>query len=445
MKPLARRTLLRGAAGAAIPLPALALMGHARRAQAALAKTGPNGAPKRFLMFFTPCGQGPDFLQCRNEAGKLLLAPALKPLEPHAGQLLIFNGVNNQNALADPASIDSGHQKPSMTVTTCVPTSNGTGGGISIDQAIAAQISAGTKVPSLELGVMTRSSMSFSGPRIRLPAIDDPKLAFAKVFSDAGTSPTDFARITAERRSILDGVKQDYAGLIGRVGGEDRRKLESHLDGIREIEKRLGAGSAVPTCKAPPVPASTKDFVTAGDAHIDLLALAFTCDVTRVGSLTYQGAGGNHQLPDYPRGIHDASHDYGKTGWPTRSRYSEWFAGRFATLLAKLTASTEGDRSVLDNTVVYWFSEHGCGNHNYDMMPIIVAGSGGGTFKTGRHIAFANGTDGFGYIQYNAGASKATGPGHSELYVSFLNAMGVEALTFGDPKLCRGPLPDMTG
>ena len=71
----------------------------------------------------------------------------------------------------------------------------------------------------------------------------------------------------------------------------------------------------------------------------------------------------------------NASHDYGAAGWPTRNRYTEWFCGRFALLLDKLAGYDEGGRSVLDNTVVFWWSEHGCGNHNYDMMPIIVAGS----------------------------------------------------------------------
>lgn len=445
MKPISRRTLLRGAGGAAIPLPFLDLMARPRTARAAsISKTGPNGAPKRFLMFFTPCGQGPDFLHCTNEGGKLVLAPALKPLDRHAGKLLVFTGINNQAALHDPAGIDPGHQKPSVTASTCVSSDNGDGGGASIDQAIAKAISPGTKIPSIELGVATRSSMSWGAARTRLPAIDDPAQAFTKLFSDVNTSQTALARINAERKSILDGVKQDYAALIARMGAEDQRKLSSHLDGIREIETRLDAAAGA-VCSPGQAPASTRDFVTSGDLHMAIVATAFACDVTRVGSLTYQGQGGNYLLPGFPKGIHDASHDYGSAGWPVRNRYSEWFCGRFAMLLDKLAAVDEGGRSVLDNTIVYWFSEHGCGNHNYDMMPIIVAGSGGDYFKTGRQITLPNGTDGLNYVQYNAGADKATGPSQSDLFVSFLNAVGVEATSFGDPKLCKGPIAGLTG
>lgn len=96
---------------------------------------------------------------------------------------------------------------------------------------------------------------------------------------------------------------------------------------------------------------------------------------------------------------------------------------------------------MLDNSIIYWCSDHGCGNHNYDMMPIVVAGSGGGYLKTGRHIGFPNGTDGLGFVQ--VGNTQATGPSQSELYVSFLNAMGIEANSFGKADLCRGPLPGL--
>jgi hypothetical protein len=445
MKPISRRTILRGAAGAAIPLPLLELMGRPRAARAAtISKTGPNGAPKRFLMFFTPCGQGPDFLHCTNDAsGNLVLAPSLKPMDRHASKLLVFTGVNNQAALHDPADIDPGHQKPSVTVSTAVESNGGDGAAASIDQTIAKAISAGTKLPSIELAVGTRQSMSWGGAKVRLPAIDDPAQAFTKLFSDVSTNQTALARINAERKSILDGVKQDYAALIARMGADDKRRLSSHLDGIRDIETRLDATSVA--CTPGQAPASTRDFIPTGDLHMGLLATALACDVTRVGSLTYQGQGGNILLPGFPKGIHDASHDYGSAGWPTRNKYTEWFSGRFAMLLDKLAAVDEGGRSVLDNTVVFWFSEHGCGNHNYDMMPVVVAGSGGGYFKTGRQMTFANGTDGLNYVQYNAGADKATGPAQSDLFVSFLNAMGVEATTFGDPKLCKGPLAGMTG
>jgi hypothetical protein len=452
MRTISRRTLLRGLGGVAVPLPLLDIMIRRPVARAAgpITKMGPNGVPKRFVLFFTPCGQGPDWLKSTNDAaGKLVFAPSLKPLDRHAPHILMLDGVNNQSALHDSASIDPGHQKPMVNLTTCVPSNNGSGGGISIDQAIAKGISTGTKVPSLQLVAGGSGDTSYTAPRIRAPFTSDPRQAFSKLFSDLNTNQTALARINADRKSVLDGIKQDYMGLTGRMSGDDRLRLESHFEGIREVEKRVDAISGSAGCTAPATPGApgmgVEGTIATGDVHMSLIATALACDVTRVASLVYQQQGGNIHLPGFPKGIHDASHDYGAAGWPVRNRYTAWFTGRFAMLLDKLKAVDEGGRSVLDNTVVYWCSEHGAGNHNYDWMPIMVAGSGGDYFKTGRQISFPNKTTGLDYVQYNAGADKATGPGQSELYVSFMNAMGIEATKFGTPSLCRGPLPGLTG
>lgn len=454
MKSISRRTVLRSLGGVAIPLPLLDVMARAQvaRAEGPLSKTGPNGAPKRFIMFFTPCGQGADWLRCKNDAqGKLVLTTPLQPLSRHADSLLMLDGINNKSALFDAAAIDPGHQKPMVNLSTCMPSNGGSGGGISIDQAIAKEISTGTKFPSVQLGVQANGgfsgTVSYSAARVPIQPISDPRQVFTRLFSDLGTDQTAFAKINADRKSVLDGIKDDYASLAGRLSGDDRMKVESHLEAIREVETRLtstGGGG----CKAPAqpsaVPSGAEGLIAAGDAQMKLLATALACDLTRVASLVYQGSGGNVQLPGFAKGIHDASHDYGAAGWPLRNKYSEWFAGRFASFLDQLKAVDEGGRSLLDNTVVFWCSEHGAGNHNYDWMPMMVAGSGGGYFKTGRQISYPNQTDGVSYVQYKAGSDKATGPSQAELYVSFMNAMGIEASTFGVPSQCRGPLPGIT-
>jgi hypothetical protein len=455
MKLISRRTVLRGFGGVAVPLPLLDIMARTNgaRADTAITKMGPNGAPKRFVMFFTPCGQGPDWLHCTNDAnGKLVLTTAMQPLQRHKDQLLLLDGINNKSALFDAAAIDPGHTKPMVNLTTCVPSMAALGGGISIDQVIAKEVSTGTKFPSVQLGVQPNGgfsgALSYSDARVPIAPVSDPKQAFTRLFSDLGTDQTAFAKINADRKSILDGVKSDYESLAGKLSGDDRKKIQSHLDGIREVETRLTSSSKT-GCVAPTQPGANltgaEGLIAAGDAHMKLLSTALACDLTRVASLLYQGSGGNVQLPGMPKGIHDASHDYGELGWPTRNEYTAWFAGRFATFLDQLKAADEGGRSVLDNTVVYWCSEHGAGNHNYDWMPILLAGSGGGYFKTGREIKYPNLTDGLNYVQYNAGADKATGPSQADLYVSIMNAMGINATTFGVANQCKGALPGLTG
>ena len=53
----------------------------------------------------------------------------------------------------------------------------------------------------------------------------------------------------------------------------------------------------------------------------------------------------------------------------------------------------EGEGSLLDNSMVIYGSGIGDGNrHNHDDLPILVAGQGGGTLKTGQHLKFAKDT-----------------------------------------------------
>jgi hypothetical protein len=84
---------------------------------------------------------------------------------------------------------------------------------------------------------------------------------------------------------------------------------------------------------------------------------------------------------------------------------------------------------VLDNSIVIFTSEFGDGDDHYHYdLPVLVAGSGGGAFKTGRHIAYPSKPD--------------TGSGAREtarrqdmplanLYISIMRAFGMNQSTFG--------------
>jgi hypothetical protein len=62
-------------------------------------------------------------------------------------------------------------------------------------------------------------------------------------------------------------------------------------------------------------------------------------------------------------------------------------------------------------------------------MPIVLMG-GGWHFQTGRYIDCVD--------------ASGTNPSHSDLLVTLMNAMGVQATTFGRPEFCTGPLAALT-
>jgi hypothetical protein len=85
----------------------------------------------------------------------------------------------------------------------------------------------------------------------------------------------------------------------------------------------------------------------------------------------------------------------------------------FRDLLAKLKETKEEGETLLDRTTVFFSSNLGnASNHSTKNLPVLLAGGG---FKHGRHLAF----------------DSAKPPPLSNLYVSMLQRLGIEADKFG--------------
>ena len=88
---------------------------------------------------------------------------------------------------------------------------------------------------------------------------------------------------------------------------------------------------------------------------------------------------------------------------------------QLAYVLNRMKSIQEPDGTLLDNTMlVYGGGISDPNRHNHDNLPILIAGKGGGTMKTGRHIEYKNGTP------------------MTNLFVSMLDRVGVPAETIGD-------------
>jgi hypothetical protein len=60
------------------------------------------------------------------------------------------------------------------------------------------------------------------------------------------------------------------------------------------------------------------------------------------------------------------------------------------TFLEKLRTTPDGDGTLLDHSMILYGSSLSDGNeHNFDPLPIILAGGGSGTLKGGRHLRHA--------------------------------------------------------
>jgi hypothetical protein len=203
---MSRRRVLRGLLhGSAITvgLPPLLSIRHA------FGESCDDGFPQRFVLFYWGNGTRPDFWTPVGEGfgDDWALSEELAPLAVLKHKLSVVTGT----AVKVPNLIP--HWSGAMGFLTGIaPT--GTDGawdvvGPTFDQRLANEIGGDTIYRSLELGVLTSSSISFAGPGARYPAEQDPFAFFDRIFgssfrepgSDDGPDPR-----LAWRRSVLDGV-----------------------------------------------------------------------------------------------------------------------------------------------------------------------------------------------------------------------------------------------
>jgi hypothetical protein len=447
VRTLSRRAVLRGAGGIAVPLPFLALM----RPSAARAATA--GSPKRFVVFCTHGGTVPAKWSPTGTETNFKLSPILAPLAPHQAEIAVLQGISMLTFRKPPGpqhfqgpahlltgrALLEGDENKSLQGGKVVGA--GFASGISVDQQIARQAAfvGSTPFRSLQVGGRARtgvsSVLSYAGPNQPLTAENSPYKVFGRIFKDPVTAdPTTSAQLAAESKSILDLVKSDFERLRQRIGHDDRTRLEQHLETVRNIEGRLTAPAAGPTCRAPdlgaPLPLEVANLPKLVRLQMDLVAMALACDRTRIVTFMLSGTGGGYN--EYPytwlgqtKAHHQLSHEPdGSPGQEAFVKDLVWDAEQFAYLVGRLKSLQEESGTVLDSSLLLWGNELGRGNnHSGNNIPFVLAGRCGGRLRTNRYLKFPAGTS------------------HNDLLIALLNAMDIPAKTFGDPDFVTGPLP----
>ena len=410
MTTLSRRTMLRGL-GTAMALPWLEAMGPVARA----AVQGPT-VPQRLAFFYVP--NGVHMPHWTPEAvGPLGNLPAiLRPLEPVKADLLVLSGLTQDGARAHGDGPGDHARSMASFLTGIHPKKTaglGLKAGVSVDQVAAAHLGRGTKLPSIELGIdrgaqagncdsgyscAYSSNISWRSESSPMAKEVDPRLAFERLFGDQlrpGESAEARGKRERYRKSVLDFVAEDARQLQGRLGQNDRQKVDEYLTSVRELEARMTrvatashidlAGVRKPTG----IPKENRDHIR---LMFDVLALAFQADVTRVATFAFanEGSTKSYRFLGVPEGHHDLSH-HGRD--PEKQakveRINTYHIEQFAYFLARLKGMREGAGTVLDHAMIAYGSGISDGDrHNHDDLPILLAGRGGGALATGRHLAF---------------------------------------------------------
>ncbi len=430
---ISRRAMLRGA-GAALALPLLEAM------LPALARASGAAPPLRAAFLYVPNGiHMPDWTPKGAGAG-FELSPVLEPLRAVRDDLLVLSGLTLDPARANG---DGGgdHARAMASFLTGRHPRKTDGAdlraGISIDQVAARAVGHATRFPSLEIGCeggknagqcdhgyscAYQSNLSWRSETTPVTKEINPRLVFDRLFGSPFCGG-DEARALQDRhrKSILDHVAEDARQIRGTLGAADRRKLEEYLTCLREVEQRISR--AEPSrdvgrdgyTRPLGIPADHQEHLR---LMADLLCLAFQSDLTRVATFVFANDGSNRSYPaiGIPDGHHDLSHHGGDPARQAKVREINLFhAAQLGYLLQKLKATPEGNGTLLDHCMIVYGSGISDGNaHSHDELPILLAGRGGGTIRTGRHLLYPKETP------------------LMNLYLSILDRLGAPLDAFGD-------------
>jgi hypothetical protein len=433
-----RRVFLQGV-GTAIALPALeGLVSPALAAPAEAAR------PLRMAFLFVPNGINMQHWTPSAEGDLGELPSILEPIKDLKHKVNLLTGLTHDKARANGDGPGDHARSASAYLTASQPYKTAGADikvGTSIDQLAAQGLTLPTKFPSLELGLERgaqagncdsgyscaySSSISWRTESTPVAKEVDPRQVFDRLFGNGETVEMDESRAKRDRlrKSILDFVSEDAKRLQGQLSLRGQRKLDEYLSSIREIEKRVelagkSAAEEMPNGAVRPT-GIPRDYAQHAKLMLDMLALAFQGDLTRISTFMLANEGSNrpYRNLEITSGHHELSHHQRDPEKLEKIRKINLFhVEQLAYLLKKLDSMEEGEgKTVLDNTMLVYGCAISDGNrHNHDDLPVLMAGGGAGTLKTGRHIIYERNTP------------------MANLFLSMLDRMGMTQVErFGD-------------
>jgi len=363
---------------------------------------------------FVPNGVHMPSWTPQAEGANYELPPALQSLEPVREKLLVLSGLAQTKSRAN-GDGPGDHARCAATFLTGEQAYKTDGKdtrvGTSVDQVAAQQFGQHTRFASLELGCEAgkltgncdsgyscaySSNISWRSPTTPATKEVNPQLVFERLFGsgNAADRAQSRAKRDAERKSILDMVADDAVRLRKQLSGTDRQKLDEYLESVREIERRVDhpqdtlfvEGGVVPPRGIP------TDYGKHVELMGDLMTLAFQTDQTRICSFMFANAGSSKTYPvlGIKEGHHFLSHHQNDEEKVAKiAKISRYHVELLAGILKRLDSTPDGEGTLLDNTMLVYGSGIGDGNrHTHHDLPILLAGRGGGTLNTGRHIAY---------------------------------------------------------
>jgi hypothetical protein len=432
---LSRRTMLRGL-GVSMALPWMeSLRVFGDEAPGKPAADDGSQAPTRLAILFSGCGYHSHEWWARGSGPDMELGKVLQPINDFRDRLVFIRGLYNAEALKGNI-----HSSQTGNLLSGAPLSSGGTilSGTSMDQVVAQSIGQQTKLPSLVLGceksnpsvhknysMLYSSHISWSSPTAPTPLEVYPALAFDQLFNDQ-----------AQRgdKSVLDAVLTDAEDVRRHISHQDQQRLDEYLNSVREVEQRIAQAGRRgelqgwhPTLTGPTMPRPADGYPQDVVEHMrlmcDILILAFQTDTTRVCTLKLNNDHGTLRFPhlgiDYM--IHHLLSHTDSDDW---LKVNQFFLEQMAYIARRMDAIQEGERTLLDNSMLLLCSSMLNGHHDATQLPVVMLGTAGGQIRGGQNLDYLEQPD----------------RQMCRLYLSLMNKMGVRLDSFGD---ATAPLPEV--
>ena len=417
MSALNRRSFLKGAAGASLSLPWLETIASAANSET---------PPQRLAVFYVPIGvvrrsffpgeskaevpKFRGFLGGKRKQPDLYKpgfqpiewTPTLEPLKRVQEHITFITGLdrvyqNGTDVHAQCGSCFLSSAAPYEIKSSAWPLNR------TLDHVVADRVGGQTPFRSLEFSCNSHKdnvesihfdNISWFGTGHVAPSMRDPQKVYRRLF---GT------RDAENFRNITDLVLEDARSLKRELGSEDRHKFNEYFDSIRTIEEQMEKMARMKTDLAKTtIEEPTAAYLPRGE-YIrlmgDLMIVALQTGLTRVATMMIGPERWNtpymfEGVFDKPRSHHQMSHNQSKFV-DDLAKVDRFYMEQFAYLIEKMAGIKEANGStLLYNTFFTYGSGLGDGaSHQYNKLPVIVAGRGGGKLRSGgKHLNVPTGT-----------------------------------------------------
>lgn len=292
-----------------------------------------------------------------------------------------------------------------------------------LDHVVADSIGKTTPYSTLELSCNDHKNnsesiyfdnMSWYGTGHVAPSMRNPRQVYDKLF---GT------KANTRFRNITDLALGNAKRLQQQLSSADQRKFDEYMEAIRTIEQRMDRIDSMKSeLAAAKIERPAEHLPRNEYIHLmgDLMVTAMQIGVTNVGTLmvgperwttptNWEG------ILDKPHSHHAMTHNPGQHV-EDLLKLDRFHVSAFARLVERMDGIEEANgTTLLDNTIFTLGAGLGDGTtHQYNDLPIVVAGGGAGKLKLGKHVHCETGTP------------------LANLWLTMMRALGIEAESYAD-------------